>query len=102
MYARGPIDARIAYSWRSRYLLTVRDVITPFSPIYNEATGQLDASFLWSINDKVKIGLQGVNLMDEIVETTQVLEADANGELVGPRSWFLSDRRVSAIVRVNF
>lgn len=102
MYAKGPIDARIAYSWRSRYLLTVRDVITPFSPVYNEETGQLDASFLYSINDNVKIGLQGVNLLDEITHTTQVLEADAEGELVGPRSWFLSDRRLSAIVRVSF
>ena len=102
MYAKGPLDARIAYSWRSRYLLTVRDVITPFSPIYNEASGQLDASFLYSINDKVKVGFQAVNLTDEITKTSQVLEADENGELTGPRSWFLSDRRISAIVRVNF
>jgi TonB-dependent receptor len=102
MYAKGPLDARIAYSWRSRYLLTIRDVITPFSPIYNEETGQLDASFLYSINDKVKVGFQGVNLLDEITHTTQVLEADADGELTGPRSWFLSDRRISAIVRITF
>ena len=102
MYAKGPLDARIAYSWRSKYLLTVRDVITPFSPIYNEASGQLDASFLYSINDKVKVGFQAVNLTDEITKTSQVLEADENGELTGPRSWFLSDRRISAIVRVNF
>jgi TonB-dependent receptor len=102
MYAKGPLDARIAYSWRSKYLLTVRDVITPFSPIYNEAGGQLDASFLYSINDKVKVGFQAVNLTDEITKTSQVLEADENGELTGPRSWFMSDRRISAIVRVNF
>lgn len=80
----------------------MRDVITPFSPIYNEASGQLDASFLYSINDNVKIGFQAVNLTDEITKTSQVLEADENGELTGPRSWFLSDRRISAIVRVNF
>jgi TonB-dependent receptor len=102
MYARGPVDARIAYSWRSRYLLTVRDVITPFSPIFNEATGQVDASFLYSINDKVKVGVQAINLTDEITRTSQVLEADEDHILTGGRSWFLSDRRVSAIVRVNF
>jgi TonB-dependent receptor len=102
MYAKGPVDARIAYSWRSRYLLTVRDVITPFSPIFNEDTGQLDASFMYSINDNVKVGLQAINLTDEIVETSQVLEADADHILTGGRSWFLSDRRVSAIVRVTF
>jgi TonB-dependent receptor len=102
MYAKGPIDARIAYSWRSRYLLTVRDVITPFSPIFNEATGQVDASFMYSINDSVKIGLQAINLTDEITRTSQVLEADSDHILTGGRSWFLSDRRVSAIVRVTF
>ncbi len=102
MYARGPIDARVAYSWRSRYLLTVRDVITPFSPIMNESTGQMDASFLYSINDRVKVGVQAINILDEITRTSQVLEADQGGMLTGGRSWFLSDRRVSAIVRVNF
>ena len=102
MYAKGPLDARIAYSWRSQYLLTVRDVITPFSPIFNEDSGQLDASFIYSINDKVKVGIQAVNLTDEIVRTSQVLEADADHILTAGRSWFLSDRRVSAIVRVNF
>jgi len=102
MYAKGPVDARIAYSWRSAYLLTVRDVITPFSPIMNEDTGQLDASFMYSINDNVKVGVQAINLTDEVVKTSQVLEADADHILSGGRSWFMSDRRVSAIVRVNF
>jgi hypothetical protein len=92
----------VAYSWRSRYLLTVRDVITPFSPIMNESTGQMDASFLYSINDRVKVGVQAINILDEITRTSQVLEADQGGMLTGGRSWFLSDRRVSAIVRVNF
>jgi len=102
MYAKGPLDARLAYSWRSRYLLTVRDVITPFSPIFNEATGQLDASVMYSINDNFKIGIQAINLTDEIVKTSQVLEADEQHILTGGRSWFMSDRRLSAIVRVTF
>jgi len=102
MYAKGPVDARLAYSWRSEYLLTVRDVITPFSPIMNEASGQLDASFMYSINDNVKVGFQAINLTDEIVETSQVLEADADHLLTGPRSYFLSDRRLSAVLRMSF
>lgn len=102
MYAKGPLDARLAYSWRSRYLLTVRDVITPFSPIMNEASGQLDASFMYSINDNIKLGIQAINLTDEIVKTSQVLEADEDHILTGGRSWFMSDRRVSAILRVTF
>jgi TonB-dependent receptor len=102
MYNKGPVDARVAYSWRSRYLLTIRDVITPYSPIFNEDTGQLDASFMYSINDNVKVGVQAINLTNEVVKTSQVLEADSDHILTGGRSWFMSDRRVSAIVRVNF
>jgi TonB-dependent receptor len=99
MYERGPISARVGYSWRSRFLLTVRDVITPFAPIYNEDTGQLDASFMYSINDKIKVGFQGVNLGNEITETTQVLN---NQLLTAGRSWFMNDRRYSLIARMTF
>jgi hypothetical protein len=68
----------------------------------NQASGHLDASVMYSINDNVKVGFQAVNLTDEIVKTSQVLEAENGYLLTGGRSWFLSDRRISAIVRVNF
>ena len=99
MYEKGAISARIGYSWRSRFLLTVRDVITPFAPIYNEDTGQLDASFMYTINDHVKVGFQGVNLSNEVTKTTQVLNDDL---LLAGRSWFMNDRRLSLITRITF
>lgn len=99
MYEKGSIAARVGYSWRSRFLLTVRDVITPFAPIYNEDTGQLDASFMYTINDHIKIGFQGVNLTNEVTETTQVLNDDL---LLAGRSWFMNDRRLSLIARITF
>ncbi len=34
-YQKGPIEIRAAYAWRSRFVLTVRDVIVPFQPIVN-------------------------------------------------------------------
>jgi TonB-dependent receptor len=99
VYERGPISARLAYSWRSEFLLTTRDVITPFAPIMNEATGQLDGSFMYTINDSVKVGVQAVNILNEITETSQVL----NDELLqAGRSWFMNDRRFSLLVRMNF
>ena len=61
IYEKGPISARLAYNWRSDFLLTVRDVIVPYAPIMNEATGQLDGSLFYTINPKVKIGVQGVS-----------------------------------------
>lgn len=98
-YEKGPLSMRLSYSWRSRFLLTVRDVIVPFAPIMNEATGQLDGSIFFNISDNLKVGVQGVNLLNEVTRTTQVLNDDL---LLAPRSWFMNDRRFSAVVRFNF
>ena len=98
-YEYGKWSARVGYSWRSEFLLTVRDVIVPFQPIMNEDTGQWDASVFYQINDSLRIGLQGTNLTQEVVRTTAVL----NDELLrGPRSWFLNDRRLSLSLRGQF
>lgn len=99
IYEKGPISARLAYSWRSEFLLTTRDVITPFAPIMNEATGQLDGSFTYAVNDNLKIGIQGVNLTNEITKTTQILNDQL---LAAGRSWFMNDRRYSLIARFTF
>jgi len=99
IYEKGPISARLAYNWRSDFLLTVRDVIVPYAPIMNEATGQLDGSFFYTVNPKVKIGVQGVNLLNETTKTTQVLNSSL---LKTGRSWFMNDRRYTFVVRASF
>ncbi len=99
IYETAKISTRLAYSWRSRFLLTTRDVITPFAPIFNEDTGQLDGTVLYSLTDNIKIGLQGVNLTNEVTETTQVLNDEI---LTAGRSWFMNDRRYSLIARMTF
>ncbi|MEJ0059942.1 MAG: TonB-dependent receptor [Terricaulis sp.] len=99
IYEKGPISARLAYNWRSEYLLTVRDVITPFAPIFNEATGQLDGSIFYTVNDSLRIGVQGANLNNEVTRTSQVLNNDL---LRAGRSWFMNDRRVTFIARATF
>jgi TonB-dependent receptor len=98
-YEKGPLAARAAYNWRSEYLQTPRDVIFPFSPIYGEATGQLDASIFYSITPKIKIGVQGVNLLDEVTRTSQVVDYD--GTRVR-RSAFRNDRRYTLLARFDF
>ena len=67
-YEYGGLSARAAYNWRSEFLQTPRDVIFPFSPIFGEDTGQLDASIFYDLTDRIKIGVQGVNLLDEVTE----------------------------------
>lgn len=98
-YEKGPLSFRVAYNWRSDFLQTPRDVIFPFSPIYGESTGQLDASIFFKINDKVKVGVQGVNLLDEVTRTSQVIDFDGTR---ATRSAFRNDRRYTFMLRFDF
>jgi len=40
LYEKGPVQARVAYNWRSEFQVTPRDVIFPFASIYQPSTGQ--------------------------------------------------------------
>ncbi len=100
-YQRGALELRAAYSWRSEYTLNIRDVITPFQPTISEATGQLDASIFLAVTPELKLGIQAVNLLDEISKTKAVYTADGTGR-TAPRSFFKNDRRFSFLARFNF
>ena len=95
----GDWSARLAYSWRDEFLLTVRDVIVPFQPIMHEATGQLDGTVFWQFHDNWKLGLQAVNLTQETLKTSAIVNDDL---FQAPRSWFINDRRFSLILRGHF
>jgi TonB-dependent receptor len=98
-YEDERLSGRLAYNWRSEYLSTPRDDIFPFSPIFVEDTGQLDGSLFYTVSENLKIGVQGVNLLDEITETSQVLGFDGTRM---PRSYFRNDRRYTVSARFNF
>ncbi len=98
-YEKGPVSLRVAYNWRSRFLLTASDVIYPYYPIFNDAAGYLDASAFININKQVKVGIQGVNLLNTITKTEQQFTTSG---LLGPRSYYMNDRRYSIILRANF
>jgi TonB-dependent receptor len=99
-YEKGPFSIRGAYNWRSRFLLTAADVIFPYTSIFNEDTGQLDGSIFYSVTDQIKIGVQAVNILNEVTETSQAYTGDP--DRLAPRSYFMNDRRFSFIVRGNF
>jgi TonB-dependent receptor len=98
-YEKGPLSARVAYNWRSDFLQTPRDVIFPFSPIYGEATGQLDGSIFVSVTPQLKLGVQGVNLLDEVTQTSQVIDFSGTR---ATRSAFRNDRRFTFLARFEF
>jgi len=98
----GPVSARASYSWRSQYLLTLRDVITPFDPIFQEDYGQLDASVTISINKQLKLGIQGVNLTNSVTKTSAAVTDQTGAVRLVPRGWYMNDRRVTGMIRFNF
>jgi len=98
LYEKYGFSGRIAYNWRSEYLLTTRDVITTL-PIYNEANGQLDASLFWDVNENWKVGIQGTNLNNNVTETLMQINQEGDKKT---RSWFTNDRRYSLVVRATF
>ncbi|MCT2557380.1 TonB-dependent receptor [Tsuneonella sp. YG55] len=98
-YEKGPLAMRAAYNWRSAFLITPRDDIYPFSPIWQESGGQLDASIFYAVNKNLKVGVQGVNLLDEVTRTSQVVDFAGTRFL---RSAFRNDRRYTFIARFTY
>ena len=99
-YEKSDFSIRAAYNWRSRFLLTAADVIFPYTSIFNEATGQLDGSLFYSVTDQIKVGVQAVNILNEVTKTSQAYTGDPDA--LAPRSYFMNDRRFSFIIRGNF
>ncbi|NHK29656.1 TonB-dependent receptor [Parvularcula flava] len=116
LYEREPFSARIAYSWRSKYLQStnangtnvtytyfsepgVSTSIATALPVYGDAYGTLDAGVQYRVNDNVSLFLQGTNLTNSTEET--LMGGYPDGKLY-TRSWFQSDRRVNAGVNLSF
>ncbi|WP_332783176.1 TonB-dependent receptor [Sphingomonas sp. PB2P19] len=91
--------ARVAYSWRSKFLLTNRDCCFPFLPVYALSTGQLDASAFVTVTDRFKIGVTAGNLLDTTTRTSFLLNGDG---LEAPRSFFKNDRSYTLSVRLTY
>jgi TonB-dependent receptor len=96
IYEKYGVSARLAYNWRSEYLLTT-SAANLNAPVWSEDYGQLDASILVSITDNIKIGVQSTNLLN----TRTFL--DVGGAVLHPRySWTDTDRRIAGILRASF
>ena len=106
MYEKGPLSIRMAYNWRSKFLLSVgptgyngTDADTPWSlPIYNDDYGQLDASVFYQINESLSIGVEANNLTNS--ETKTIKDQIAAGD--HHASYYVSDTRYAATLRLIF
>lgn len=115
MYQRGPIEARLAYNWRERWLLTTTDGDGK-GTVWNDDFGKLDASVFFRINDNVQIGLEANNISNttqrllvgpykyslDADDTTPDYNVDYIDNRLYRNAWFTFDRRIAATVRVTF
>ena len=60
----------------------------------------LQRAMFFNITDNIRVGVQGVNLLNEVTRTTQAYTGDP--DVLAPRSFFMNDRRFSFILRGNF
>ena len=105
-YEKGPWQIRVAYNWRSEYLLsvgpngyngsyTIPEVpATPTAPavpartvnwklpVYSDAFGQLDASIFYRFSDNVQIGLEMNNLNN--AEQRTLMDQNGAGKRTSP------------------
>ncbi|WP_026172988.1 TonB-dependent receptor [Asticcacaulis benevestitus] len=90
IYQDDKFEARLAYSWRSRYLIVKGDYMTG-NPTYNEPTGFLDGSLKWNVNEHLQLHTSAENLLD--TTTKAVMQVDAAGHTL-PRFAIKNDRRI--------
>jgi iron complex outermembrane receptor protein len=98
MYQKYDWQARLAYNWRSEYLVSYRDGITNL-PVWQDDAAVLDASLIYNINENVTFSLQANNLMDTESNLSYVM--DSGGTRAG-KSWFIAERSAVASVRLRF
>ena len=98
MYQRDDWSGRIAYNWRSEYLVSYRDGLTHL-PIWQTANGVMDASLTWNVNDNLSLVLQANNLLDTEPKLEYIL--DDQGTRAG-KSWFIAERMAVLGARLRF
>jgi iron complex outermembrane receptor protein len=124
MYEKNGLSARLAYNWRSRYLLGVTqwgsrgnngldtNPATPLPrrlapitdntqafglPLYQAPYGQLDGSIFYDFTPKFRVGLEATNLTNSY--TRQIMEQHAGNFT---RQVFMSGPRYSVLAQYSF
>jgi len=98
MFEQEKYSARLAYNWRSEYLISQADCCIKL-PIWQEAYGQLDGSFHYKPTASWDVFLDAQNILQS--ETVLKQQVTDSGMLL-PRSWFTNDRRFQLGVRYRF
>lgn len=112
MFEKGRISARLAWSWRDEYLMSIgpngfngtdggvgtNQSVAWKLPVWSDATGQLDGSIFYDINDNFTIGLEANNLTNE--QTRTIMKQNGAGDHYA--SYFVNDTRYALTLRASF
>ncbi|MFD1215693.1 TonB-dependent receptor [Microbulbifer celer] len=98
MYEYEDLSMRLAYNWRSEYLVTRRDS-NEFAPVYAKAAGFLDGSAYYHLTDNIQVGLEASNILN--TETRTELQLDQQGTRTDSLN-FITDRRYALSLRAKF
>jgi len=125
LYERSQLSARVAYSWRSKYLQSTNANGTnpsyqyylapgvPFDadgdgdadptqialPTYGDGYGQVDVGLTYKVTDNLSFTVRGTNVLNA---TQRTLMGGYKNNAIYTRSWFQSDRRVSLGANLAF
>ena len=95
IYEKGPIEARLAYNWRSNWVVTTQGNGTGSLPIFDKAYGQLDASLTYRVSDQLSVTGAAVNL-------TNTKRRTIFGVDTRPRDVQINDRMYSLRLMYSF
>lgn len=126
MYDNGPFSFRIAYNWRSHFLVSTaawqtsgkynysnninyggdntQGIVTTYSlPVYQYAMGTLDANLSYNLTSNISWTLEASNLTREVTRLYMDEGKMDNGEhRLLNRSWYMADTRYTTQLRFKF
>jgi len=95
IYERGKLSARLAYNWRSQFLVTTSGNGSGNLPVFEKPFGQMDASISYNVTPHFSLTLNGVNLLNTMTSTYY-------GIKTRPRDAILNDRQISGVAKITF
>jgi TonB-dependent receptor len=118
LYDRGPVSARLAYSWRSKYLMGVnvnsangtnglntdpaspnlgQQNLTYGLPVWGDSYGELDGSIFYNFTQHFTVGFTATNITDSLYKELMQQHIGMMGH-----AWYDSGRTFAAQFRVTY
>jgi iron complex outermembrane receptor protein len=95
IYEKGKVSARVAYNWRSQFLVTTSGNGSGNLPVFERSFGQMDASISLNVTPHFSLTVNGVNLLNTMTSTYYGIDDR-------PRDAIVNDRKITGVARITF